>query len=235
MTQVIDQSDDGEFVVQSEEVRAKWYQQYLQTTGGWPPDEEDPTLEQVSTLDKRINTQDISPFVDFGVWVPFGSKAMRASRLRAYVLTSNGYATKELPGPATFVQWRASYRILRTALMVMLDAVSLASLHAYEMTIERLMHTDLSNGMACDLLGGRVGKVITFKSAKIKAGDGCQRREAGADGLGCKPTFSTWRRRTTVFGSSNQPWHGLQREAMGNQGLQGNNWRLDSCWVEFNQ
>ena len=27
MTQVIDQSDDGEFVVQSEEVRAKWYQQ----------------------------------------------------------------------------------------------------------------------------------------------------------------------------------------------------------------
>ena len=109
MTQVIDQSDDGEFVVQSEEVRAKWYQQYLQTTGGWPPDEEDPTLEQVSTLDKRINTQDISPFVDFEVWVPFGSKAMRASRLRAYVLTSNGYATKELPGPATFVQWRASY------------------------------------------------------------------------------------------------------------------------------
>ena len=140
MTQVIDQSDDGEFTVQSEEVRSRWYQQYFQTTGGWPPEEEDPTSEQVSALDKRINTQDISPFVDFGVWVPYGSKALRASRFRSYVLTANGYVTKELPGPATFVQWRSSFRILRTAL-VMLDAVSLASLHAYEMTIERLTRT----------------------------------------------------------------------------------------------
>ena len=112
----------------------------FQTTGGWPPEEEDPTSEQVSALDKRINTQDISPFVDFGVCVPYGSKALRASRFRSYVLTASGYVTKELPGPATFVQWRASFRILRTAL-VMLDAASLASLHAYEMTIERLTRT----------------------------------------------------------------------------------------------
>ena len=37
MTQVIDQSDDGEYVVQSEEVRAKWYQHYLQTTENFRP------------------------------------------------------------------------------------------------------------------------------------------------------------------------------------------------------
>ena len=78
--------------------------------------------------------------VDFGVCVPYGSKALRASRFRSYVFTASGYVTKELPGPAAFVQWRASFRILHTAL-VMLDAASLASLHAYEMTIERLTRT----------------------------------------------------------------------------------------------
>ena len=39
-------------------------------------------------------------------------------------------------GPSTFVQWRTSFRILRTAL-AMLDAVSLAVLHNYEMVIEK--------------------------------------------------------------------------------------------------
>ena len=84
MTQVIDQSDDGEFVVQSEEVRAKWYQQYLQTTGGWPPDEEDPTLgtsEHPGTSASTRRTSHRLWILGFGF--PFGSKAMRASRLRA--------------------------------------------------------------------------------------------------------------------------------------------------------
>ena len=84
----------------------------------------------MSALDKRTNTQDMSPFVDFGVWVPYGSKALRASRFSSYVLIASGYVTKELPGPPTFVQWRASFRILRAAL-VMLDAVSLASRDDY--------------------------------------------------------------------------------------------------------
>eukprot|EP00435_Cladocopium_sp_Y103_P009539 s1894_g2.t1 len=140
MTQVIDQSDDGEFIVQTEETRSRWYQQYQLVTGGFPPEEEDPTVEQLSALDRRLSVQNIPPFVDFGVWVPFGAKHLRASRFRAYVLTSNGYQTKELPGPSSFTQWRSSFRILRTAL-IMLDAVSLASLHAYEMAVERLTRT----------------------------------------------------------------------------------------------
>ena len=45
--------------------------------------------------------------------------------------------TKELPGPSCFSQWRICYRLLKTAI-IMLDSASLASLRAYEATIERL-------------------------------------------------------------------------------------------------
>ena len=54
MTQILDQMDDGDFTVQTEEMRAKWYQRYVQVVGGYPPEEEDPTLEQLSALQKRI-------------------------------------------------------------------------------------------------------------------------------------------------------------------------------------
>ena len=140
MTQVLDQGDDGEFIVQGEDARAAWYQQYLATVGGWPPEEEDPTLEQLSALQRRLTTQDTAPYVDFAIYVPYGHRALKASKFRTYVLTSTGYTTKELPGPATFSQWRTCFRLLRTSL-IMLDAVGLAALHGYEMAIERLSRT----------------------------------------------------------------------------------------------
>ena len=137
MTQILDQMDDGDFTVQTEEMRAKWYQRYVQVVGGYPPEEEDPTLEQLSALQKRIEKQDTAPFVDFAIYVPFGQRALKASKFRTFVLTSSGYVTKELPGPANFNQWRTCYRLLKTSLL-MLDAVGLAALQAYEATIERL-------------------------------------------------------------------------------------------------
>ena len=134
---ILDQNDDGDFTVQTEESRARWYQQYVQVIGGWPPEEEDPTLEQLSALSKRIEIQDTAPYVDFAIFVPYGQKALKASKFRSFVLTASGYIAKELPGPANFAQWRTCYRLLKTALL-MLDAVGLASLQAYENNMERL-------------------------------------------------------------------------------------------------
>ena len=94
-------------------------------------------MEQLSALHRRLTVQDTAPFVDFAVFVPFGQKALKASRFRTYVLTATGYVTKDLPGPSNFGQWRVCYRLLRTALLMM-DAVGLASLHGYEMQVERL-------------------------------------------------------------------------------------------------
>lgn len=62
MTQILDQNDDGEFTVQNEEARARWYQQYIAVVGGWPLEEEEPTMEQLSALEKRLQVQDIAPY-----------------------------------------------------------------------------------------------------------------------------------------------------------------------------
>eukprot|EP00435_Cladocopium_sp_Y103_P065381 s228_g27.t1 len=137
MTHVLDQGDDGDFVVQSEATRARWYQNCLQVVGGLPGEEEEPSLEQLSALQRRVTQQDSAPYADFAIFVPFGQRALKASRFRTFVLTDSGYISKEIPGPATFTQWRTCYRLLRSSL-IMLDIAGLAALHGYEMLVERL-------------------------------------------------------------------------------------------------
>ena len=140
MASIIDQHDETEVIVEGEGTKAAWFQQYLQTVGGWPPEEEEPTPEQVSAVAKRINIQGIAPYVDMAIFTPYGHRTQRAAKFRTYILTAGGYTAKELPGPSNFIQWRTCFRVLRTTL-IMLDAVSLSALRNYEMAIERLART----------------------------------------------------------------------------------------------
>ena len=140
MASIIDQQDETEVIVDGEDTKAGWYQQYLQTVGGWPPEEEEPTPEQVSSLAKRVRAQGVAPYVDFAIFTPYGHRTQRSAKFRTYILTAGGYTTKELPGPSNFTQWRTCYRVLRTTL-IMLDCVSLSAMHNYEMVIERLART----------------------------------------------------------------------------------------------
>ena len=127
-SKVSEQGDDGEFWVESEDVRARWLETHQKATGRLPQPEEEPSLEQLSALAlKGISAR----------WSQFGQRALRASRYRTYIQTPEGFTAKELPGPASFVQWRACYRVLKSAL-IMLDCVSLANIHAYEMHMEKL-------------------------------------------------------------------------------------------------
>lgn len=67
VSQVLDQGDDGEFYLESEDTRAMWLERYRQATGGVTPGEEEPSLEQLSALARRIKTQDTAPL--HGFWV----------------------------------------------------------------------------------------------------------------------------------------------------------------------
>ena len=95
------------------------------------------SLEQLSALARGVFQQDGAPYTHCGVFVPFGQRALRASRCRTYIQTPEGFTAKEVLGPASFVQWRACYRVLKSAL-IMLDCVSLANIHAYEVHMEKL-------------------------------------------------------------------------------------------------
>ena len=74
----------------------------------------------------------------FQVFVPFARKALKASKYRSYVTVGEGeYMLKELPGPTSFPQWSACFKVYRTAL-IMLNAMSVARLQAYEDFVERM-------------------------------------------------------------------------------------------------
>ena len=78
-TQVLDQGDDGEFEVLNEDDKLLLLQKYINTTGSMPEEEEEPTIEQLSALKKKLSLGK-PPYADFGVFVPFGRKALRASK-----------------------------------------------------------------------------------------------------------------------------------------------------------
>ena len=116
-----------------------WVQRYLTIMGFNPQDEEDPTLEQLTALFKKVTVQENPPFVDFAVWVPFGRRALKANKFRTWLPSGDGtYIAKELPGPGNFQQWLASWRVFRVA-SLMLGILSLAVLEGYERRVEKLV------------------------------------------------------------------------------------------------
>ncbi len=136
--QILDQQDDGEFLCDQEDFREKCYGKYSQTMGGLPLDAEDPTLEQLSALSKRVKVHKLAPFVDYGVWVPFQKKIWKANKYTTFVMLEDGtFASKLVPGPSCYSHWVASFRVMRTA-FIMLDLVSLNGLVKWEAHMERL-------------------------------------------------------------------------------------------------
>ena len=139
MSSVIDQSDDSEFVPDSLATADRWYQKYTMVMGGAPQEEEDCTVEQLSALNKRVNAMDLPPYVDLGVWQPFGRRALRQTKFRAWIPDgAGGYMAKELPGPTSWTQWLAAWRAFQTA-SIMLDILPLSTLQLYERHMEKLV------------------------------------------------------------------------------------------------
>ena len=139
MSNVLDQADDSEVVPAPQGDIDRWMAAYVAVMGAPPPEEEEPSEAQLSAVNKRVHHLSQAPYCDFGVFQPFGRKTMRTLKFRTYLPVGDGsYVLRELPGPQNFQQWLLSWRVFRTCAL-MLDIASLASLHAYEKCIERLV------------------------------------------------------------------------------------------------
>ena len=138
MSSLLDQTDDSELLPPKPEMVQLWMQKYVLTMGA-PPEEEEPTESQLAALHKRVGVLGQAPYVDFGVWLPFGRRALKAQKFRVYHPVGDGsYMLKEMPGPQNYQQWLASWRVFKVAAL-MLGIVSLANLSSYEKLIERLV------------------------------------------------------------------------------------------------
>ena len=138
LSALLDQGDDTEIQAAPPGQIESWFQNYTTALGAPPQEEEEPTAEQLQALHHRVFVAQGTPYADFAVWGPFGRKAARASKLRAWLPLPDGrYLVRELPGPDGWAQWLTCWRVFAAA-AVMLAVSTLASLQLYERTVERL-------------------------------------------------------------------------------------------------
>ena len=136
-SQVLEQGDETEFLCEPEAAKAAYYSKFVAVMGNLPEEAEDPSIEQLSALARRVTLKQ-GIYVDFAVWVPYSRKHMRAAKYQSFLLQDDGsFLSKMMAGPSCFRHWQASFRVLRSAL-VMLGLVNLANLVSWEAWVEKL-------------------------------------------------------------------------------------------------
>ena len=135
---VLEQGDESEFVIEAEANKATYYSKYVEKIGGLPADAEDPSIEQISAVVKKVYTLKQPPYCDFSVFVPFAKRHLRAQKYQSFLLQEDGsFLSKMVPGPENFGHWQASFRVMRTT-FIMTGVISLSNLMQWEAHIEKL-------------------------------------------------------------------------------------------------
>jgi hypothetical protein len=137
-SQVTDQGDDSEFTGPTRAEQDTYQANYHAQKETTPASEEEPTEIQVKGLGVRVESGR-TPYVDFGVWGPFGRKLLRSMKFRVWVPNSDGtYTQKEMPGPENFLQYTAFWRVYVVA-MLMIRAALDYSMELYYKNLEKLL------------------------------------------------------------------------------------------------
>ena len=139
MASILDQSDESELVPPSVEEVHQWTQNFVLVMGAMPDDIEEPTSSQLAALNKRVTKLSAAPYCDFAIWTPFERRAAKSHKFRVFTPLGDGrFLQRDLPGPGNFMAWAASWRVFRSA-AIMLRICTLACLEAYYRHIERLV------------------------------------------------------------------------------------------------
>ena len=94
-----------------------------------PPQDETPTIEQMSAFKFAMRSGDI--YADFSVFGPYGNRTLRKLRLSGQVFDRDGcLRTIELVGPTSFDVWLYSAQVLKT-LDIMFDAMDFGTFNDY--------------------------------------------------------------------------------------------------------
>eukprot|EP00438_Fugacium_kawagutii_P030045 Skav201341 [mRNA] locus=scaffold1389:342359:347181:+ [translate_table: standard] len=138
MASLIDQSDESELLPPQAQDIDKWFQNFIVLMGSQPDEAEEPTSSQLGALSKKVFEENRPPYTDFSVWTPFERRMARVQKCRVFRPLGDGsYLQQDLPGPSTFMAWKASWNVFRTA-AIMLNIASLASLEAYFKQVEKM-------------------------------------------------------------------------------------------------
>lgn len=136
MGSVINQSSkESRPPITAEQVKSH-YDEYRHIFGRDPQPEEECSGQQLTGV-HHLLSDDLPPYVDFGVWGPHHHRMIRKLRFTGTRFGANGVLQNvEILGPGSLQQWRECYQLLITAL-VGFKAVSLGNLLSYGKKIEQ--------------------------------------------------------------------------------------------------
>ena len=128
---VIDPALPGDLVPMEDAAIQKLFDDYHIREECFPSQENEPSHDQLSGLN-QVALSGATPYVDFSVFGPHGIRALRKLVYATYFLStvSGEWQRKELPGPPDFEAWWKSFRVYKTA-MVLLALCSSERLEAY--------------------------------------------------------------------------------------------------------
>ena len=137
LSNVLDQANEEEINSLTQDDLKKAYERYAKLMGGPPAEDEEPTSDQLAGLAHVLNLN-LPPYVDFAIFGAYGDRIQRKLKLSGLMFAADGSLIKhEVPGPPTFPDWDAAYKVLRTAL-IGLDIVCPAHLDLYRDHLHRL-------------------------------------------------------------------------------------------------
>lgn len=129
LSQVIDQGSDAEVEQLPHGTLQQLRQKYVLVEGDVPLESEEVTDSQLTCLDWKLS-MDLPPFVDMGVWGPYGDRLARQMKFVNQTWRDGAWKTVEVPGASSYDAWLEAWRIFRTA-AIMLEMATSAVLDRY--------------------------------------------------------------------------------------------------------
>ena len=122
MSEVVNQTMDQEIDVRSASEMSNMVDIYAAKVGAEPLPAEDPTAEQVSCIEKLIESE-LPPSPDLAIFGPYGAAIHRKLRFKGQIFVGNKFITQELAGPPSYLVWKTCMAVLKVV-YIFIQAVS---------------------------------------------------------------------------------------------------------------
>ena len=145
LSHLVDTTLDSTLVSLPSSTVRKLFEKYEIREGAKPSRAIEPTVDQLSAIQQLVDS-DVAPYVDFSLFGPYGRRMLEHLTYFAFVSNPDGsWIRRELAGPNAYSIWYTSWRVLRTA-FILLDLADPAHLDNYSDHIRAL---DTRYGREC--------------------------------------------------------------------------------------
>ena len=120
LAQVVDQGSEVETILLDTTMLAAVRQRFVDSESDRPMENEEVTDAQLSALHAKVFTLGQAPFVDMGVWGPYGDRLARAMKFVSQQPDgAGGFRAVEMAGASNLTAWNSAWRIFRTAAIML--------------------------------------------------------------------------------------------------------------------